>query len=104
MAQKIYTLPAVTISTAGTPVPLTTNAGIIGTSIIIAADKANTGKIYLGGVGVSSANGQELDPGDTFEIVADSLNGRNQEIFLSEIYLDTETNNNIARIQYLRYK
>lgn len=104
MAYKLATLSRVTVSTAGTRVQLTANEGIAAASILISADTGNIGKVYIGDVTVDDQNGDALEPGDSLEIAADSLNGRNQEIFLSSIYADADTNGNAVTVQYLKLK
>lgn len=97
MAQKSKVLTAVTIATSGTRQAITAldrNA----VSIMIQADSLNTGKIYIGDSTVTTSNGIELAAGETFVLTPDI---GDKEIILSDIYLDTQTNGNVARIQYL---
>lgn len=98
MSQKTKILTAVTISSAGTRQQITTS-NIAAMSVIIQADSLNTGKIYIGDSTVTSSNGIELSAGDSFILNPEFLGER--EVTLSDIYVDTETNDNIARIQYL---
>ena len=55
------------VATAGTPVSLDSSADPVqvarGTELQIRADPANTGKVFLGGEGVSATSGYVLDPG-----------------------------------------
>lgn len=62
----------VTSTTPGTAVPLSsTNIGIH--SVILYALAGNTSDIWIGGVGVSSANGLRLVKGDSVTIVVSNL-------------------------------
>lgn len=98
MAQKTKIFTAVTIATAGTRQQLTATSTAV-LSVIVQADSLNTGKIYVGDSSVSSSSGIELAAGEAF-VIEPQYFGDN-EINLSDIYLDTATNNNVARIQYI---
>jgi hypothetical protein len=63
MAYKLFTLPKVTVTTAGTAVPLTANEGLAAGSIIISASNDNTGKIFVGDSSVDAETGEQLEPG-----------------------------------------
>lgn len=71
-----------TVTTAGTRVALGTD--VVNSSLIIKADPANTGKIYVGDVTVTSSNGFILAAGD--QIIIDEA-GR-----LMDIYIDASAN------------
>ena len=66
------------VTTAGTRVQLSAQAC---KAVSIAAKAANTGDIYLGDSGVTSANGRILEPGDTIDLSIDDL---------SRLYIDSE--------------
>lgn len=104
MAYKLYTLPKVTVTTAGTPVPLTTNNGLAVSSLIITASSGNVGSCFIGDSSVDSTNGEELAAGDSMEISADILRGTNYELFLSSIYVDSEQNGDSVTVQYLKLR
>lgn len=104
MAYKLYTLPKVVVAAAGTRVALTSNDALAASSIIISANNGNIGNIYVGDSTVDDENGDQLEPGDSIEITADALNGRNQEIFMNGIYVDADTNGNFVTVQYLKLK
>lgn len=104
MAYKLYSLPLVTIASAGTPQALTTNAGLAVSSAIITAASGNIGSVYVGGEDMTSATGEDLAPGDSIEIAADTLRGTNHEIFLSSIKVDGDTTGNTITVQYLKLK
>lgn len=102
MAIKLHTLASVTVTTAGTRVQITNNLGLAASSIIISASTDNVGKIYVGDNSVTNLNGTELEAGDSIQISGDNIRGIAEELFLSDIYIDSETNNNVAKIQYLK--
>lgn len=54
-----------TVATAGTRVQLASQAC---TSVTVKAGRDNSNTAYVGGSGVTSANGYELDPGDTLTV------------------------------------
>lgn len=58
-----------TVATAGTAVALS-SASLRVKSVTLVAKVTNTGKIYVGGSGVSSSVNGGLDPGDALEIPA----------------------------------
>lgn len=58
-----------TVATAGTAVALS-SASVRVRSVTLIAKVANTGKIYVGGSGVSSTVNGGLDPGDALEVPA----------------------------------
>jgi len=69
-----------TVTTSGTRVQLASNAC---KSIVIKALSTNLGKIFVGSVTVSSANGFQLSAGDTVALDISNSN---------VIYIDAETN------------
>lgn len=103
MIAKLYTLSPVTINTAGTREAIS-GSSVLCYSVIISADKLNTGNVYVGDSSVSSSNGEELAAGESIILTADELFNGNIEIDLADIYVDTQTNNNVVRIQYQKRK
>jgi len=69
-----------TVTTAGTRVQLGANAASV---VIVRAKPGNTGLIYVGGSGVTAANGYDLSPGGEV-----TLNVSNTNL----IYVDAATN------------
>jgi hypothetical protein len=61
----------IAVTTAGTRVQLATNTA---KSIVVKALVGNTGTIYVGGSGVSAANGFPLAPGDTVSLDISNTN------------------------------
>ncbi len=98
MAQKSKILAPVTIASAGTRQQITASE-IAVYSVIFQADDLNTGDIYIGDSTITAANGIELAAGETY--VIDAVDVGEREIILSDFWVDTETNNNVLKIQYL---
>lgn len=98
MTQKAKILTSVTIAIAGTRQQITSTDMAV-YSVVIQADLLNTGNVYIGDSIVSSSNGIELAAGDSYIVEAQDLG--DQEINLSDFYVDTDTNGNVVRIQYL---
>ena len=71
-----------TVTTAGARVALGTD--VVNSSLVIKADPANTGKIYIGDVTVTSSNGFILTAGDQIII--------NEVGKLADIYIDGSAN------------
>ena len=101
MADKLHTLPAVTISAAGTRVQITTvETGAV--SVIIQGDADNTGSIFVGDSSVTAASGIEIVANETVEISPPGVNGAREGLILSDLYVDADTSGNKARISYLK--
>ncbi len=95
----------ITVTTAGTRVPLSATPKYVSYLAIKSPVTGNTGQIYVGGVTVSSTNGYPLQPSTatvSTEIVIHSamLGMQGEEFDLSQIYLDATTNGNTALILY----
>lgn len=79
-----------TVTTAGTEVPLVAASKIV-RRCLVKALAANTGAIYLGVNGVSSANGYQLSAGN--EIDLPGLLWKEDDKFdLNAIYIDSAVN------------
>lgn len=100
MGQKLKPLGNVTVTTAGSRVRLTTS-DIPATSIAIVADPLNTLNVYVGDSTVSASTGFPLAPGDVMPLSADRTRGYSEEMMLSDIYVDADTNGNKVRVFYL---
>lgn len=94
-------LAKVTIATAGTPVQLNP-ADWQATSLLIQADPLNTGSIYVGDTTVSSSTGIALSAGQTLSITPDEIRAHSEGIVMNDIWFDTATGGNAARITYLK--
>lgn len=104
MAYKLYTLSPVTVAVAGTEVQLSSDGGLAAASVIITAKTGNDGAMYVGGEGVTSSSGEELNPGDSLQIGTDSLRGSSYEIFLNSIWVDAAVSGDSVTVQYLKLK
>ena len=95
---------AVTITTAGTRVPLSATSVLCSRLVIRTPASGNTGLVYVGGSNVSSSNGYQLPAGGgtggTVEFDSVMLGHAGEEIDLSQVYLDADTNGNSVRILY----
>lgn len=97
MAQKLFTLAAITISTAGTRQAISSTAVPVA-SYLIEADASNTGKVYVGDSTVASTNGVALSAGESLS----AESHEDDELDLSDVYVDTATNGNKVRVQYIK--
>ncbi len=100
MAAGLVTKSAVTVTTAGTRVVLSATT-LWCNSIIVQADTANTGYVYIGDSSVASTNGIALAAGESYSITI-SVNGRNDEIDLGLLYADTSVNSNKVRVAVIQ--
>jgi len=99
MPAKMKTLAVVTVASAGTAEQIT-SAAIPSTGIIVQADTANTGLIYVGDSTVDSSNGLELEAGETFSITAEEIGRSNDEIILNDVFIDAQIDGDSARVQF----
>ncbi len=90
-----------TITTAGTQLPAKTTKTLV-TSVVIQANPANTGFIYVGDLNVESSTGIRLSAGEKFGISIDARNQGGDLIDLNKLYLDTSVNGEGVRLFYLR--
>lgn len=95
-----FTSTTATVATAGTRVQISTDATIRSPYVVVQASSANAGTIYLGGSTVSSTNGLELFPGESFIFNAETSREGNRVFRLSDIYLDSTANGLICRVMY----
>lgn len=100
MPQKLITLDAVVVAAAGTAVPISATV-IRSGSVIIEAHPDNTGDMYVGDSNVDATNGITLQPGQSVEISGNHLRNGDDEIILSDIYVDAATNGDEVRVSYL---
>lgn len=89
-AGKTITSGKITLSTAGTPVRITTSATPI-YRIDVRAALANVGTIYVGGSAVTSTQGMFLQPGEAYHFDLTDL---------SYIYFDGSTNGDVIQYNY----
>lgn len=62
-----------TVTTAGTRVALSSSATALYAGVMVRADVANSGVVYLGGSTVSSSNGYKLAAGDAVFVAISDL-------------------------------
>lgn len=102
MKVQLNSLARVTISTAGVPVQVSSTLIIDVVSVRVTADASNTGSVYIGGSTVTSTSGEELGPNEGLEVSGDDYRSAAMTIDLTSIYVDTATNGNKVRVQYLK--
>lgn len=90
-----------TVTTAGTRVRLSSTS-ILSESILVIAAAANTNNVYVGGSDVSSTNGIPLSPGQSIVLQGAAARNSSEQINAKEIWLDADTNGNIARYLYIK--
>lgn len=95
-------LSNVTVSTAGTRVPLS-GVELLVSSIIVQALPSNSGSIFIGDSSVTSSKGIVLTAGSAVEIQADSYEGDSDfsVIDVAGIYIDASANGDGVAISYL---
>ncbi len=88
---KLKTIAAVTVTTAGTRVPISATTVMV-YSLIIVSLSTNTGTQYAGDSTVSAANGCPIAPDGSIEFEPpDSARGYDQ-FDIKDIYVDSSTN------------
>lgn len=100
MTSKIYTLADIAIAAAATRQQVSTADTPI-QAVIVQAASGNTGNIFVGDILVSATRGLSLAPGVSIRIDADA-GDIGVELILSDLYVDTATNGNIAKVAYLK--
>jgi hypothetical protein len=100
MAVRFKGLGYVVVTTAGTAVPISSTP-IISAGCSIRALPSNTGVIYVGGADLNSlTRGAELGAGDAIEIVGPQIGGTEEEIDLSQIYVDASVSGEQVIVNY----
>jgi hypothetical protein len=90
----------VTVTTAGTPVPLSSTQ-IITPGCLIQAAKTNTGIVYIGGSDLGAlTRATELSPGEAIEIVGPGISGSEEELNLAQIKIDAATSGDKVVVSY----
>jgi hypothetical protein len=73
------------VTVGPTAAPLTTTQAV---AFVIKASQTNAASCYIGPAGVTTANGYELAPGDTFEYERNSQQGQNRyQVDLGSVYV-----------------
>lgn len=89
-----------TVTTAGTPVPLSaTSLRVAG--FTIRAEANNSGTILLGGSDVSTNFAAKLNAGDAIDIVGPNIRGIEEELDLMDVYIDATASNCSVTVAYL---
>ena len=99
-ANKVITGTTQTVTTNGTRVQLSSTATTV-LSVIVQADGANTGALYVGDSTVSSTDGLQLSPGQSISINAELVGGNSDGFTLTDIYIDSDSNGSKARFAYI---
>lgn len=90
MAVKLKTLQEVTVTTAGTRVPLSLTSQIV-YACSVQSLSSNTGTQYIGDDTVSSSNGQAFGPSDVAELDGPAGAREPHQFDLKDIYVDSST-------------
>lgn len=100
MAVKYRGLGYVTVTTAGTPVPLA-STDIRAAGCLIQAASTNAGVLYVGGDDLTSLlRGCEISPGDAISIDGPMIGGIEEEFMLSEVKIDAATSGDKVLVSY----
>lgn len=102
MAIKIEAQTVVTITSGGTARPLS-SFPLPCTSVIVQAEYTNIGRISIAGAEVTTSNGIEIGPGDTFSLNIESIS-RIGEFDLADIYVVSATTGDKVRVLAFRRK
>lgn len=89
-----------TVTTAGTQVALVSAEKNV-TSIVIQANPANTGYIYVGASDVDSSNGIRLSAAEKLAITCDDRNQGGDLLDLNKLYVDSNVNGEGVRFMYI---
>lgn len=101
MALYRFKTEKVTVTTAGTAVPLSSSKKYVA-SLVIDASSTNTNNVYVGDSSVDSTTGLKLKPEKAVDIeLQNDANGKMMEIDLNEIYVDADSDGNFVIIGYL---
>lgn len=94
---KLKTIAEVTVTTGGTRVALSASAVKV-YACSVQSLSTNTGTQYIGDSTVSSSNGMILGPGDVAELDGPPGAREPHQFDLSDIYVDSSTNNAKFRV------
>lgn len=98
MAVKIRTV-AVTVTTAGTAVPILASR-FATPAFIVESAVTNSGNIYIGDATVSSANSNRMGAGIGKSFEGPDISGVTEEIDLAQVYINADTNGCVAYVTY----
>ena len=92
------TYPRVATTPSGTAVPVFPASEVkYVTSVLLQADSANTGSVYVGGADVSANDGIPLAPGESFELAVDPARGL-EAFSMDSLSVLSASDSNIVRI------
>lgn len=88
---KLKTLPAITVTTAGTRVPLYSQPLLV-YSVTLTSINDNQGSQVFGDESVTISNGAQIFPGDVVEIEPPDRTMATDQFYVNEIYVDSDSN------------
>lgn len=97
-AIRTTTLSQVTVTTAGTRVPLAANTIDKVVKVYMYAPAANTGTVFIGGSTVSATNGNAVEKGTRHEIEAPG----GEYIDVQNIFVDAATSGDKLNVMVLQ--
>jgi hypothetical protein len=102
MAVRLITGSTVTVTAAGTAVIVDTTVPPqkAVSSVLIQADFANTGRVYVGDENVTAENGYFLEPGNSIEISGDNRTLGQDEVILTDLYIDADNAGSKVRVGF----
>ncbi len=103
MASSYVTVADVTVTTAGTRVPVSATATPI-QSIIFQAHNTATGRMYIGDSSVSATQGVYITAGQTLTISAEAARNGGGELILSDFYVDSSVNGEKVKVSYIKVR
>lgn len=103
MNVTVKQLSVVSITTPGTPVPVTAD-DTLAFDVIIQADMKNKGIISVGDSGLAAGTGISLLPGEFVPFSGSVLKGTNISMFLKDFYVDGNLPGDKVRVVYSTQK
>ena len=97
----LKTESAQAVAVAGTAEALV-GSDTLATSVVIQAQKDNTGDMYIGDSTVDSTNGIELQPGQSLTVEGEWIGGTQESFNLADIWVDAATSGDEVRIIYVK--
>ena len=97
MAVKIQTLPSITTAADNIAQPLSLTQ-VLTATIAIQAEATNTESVFIGGEGVTTSSGLELEPNDVMEIEGPNTRGISDEFDVADCRIISATAGQKVRI------
>lgn len=102
---KIFSVPVITVTTAGTRVQVTNaNNYRIAQTVLFCADPGNTGVIYVGDSSVDGTNGYALAAGASVAFNGALRSGGTEDFDIQDFYVDASVNSQKVRVTLLGRK